>query len=266
MTPSEAKRIITALANGIDPDTGEAVQASTSLNKPHVIRALWLAANALGTTQSLHFSDARTTSPKRLGLAWTADEDQRLLAAFESGTDVHNLATLHGRSVGAVRSRLMKHGRHPELPAGTDTGLAPPSSTRSIEFRGITLNVDWTLEDAVHASRLPACPGIYAEIHWPKRGVRIGETGVSIRRKIYHDLGWFKSMHDGTAPQEQLRRTIPIAMTAKEHGAAGFAFYVVSVDPRLKDKSLRQDCERHMFAWLEGHPNYHSWNHQKSWR
>jgi hypothetical protein len=266
MTPSEAKRIITALANGFDPDTGDAVQASTSLNKPHVIRALWLAANALGTTQSSHLPNAQTTSPPRPGVAWTADEDQRLLAAFEAGTDVHDLATRHGRSIGAIRSRLLKHGRHPDLSAGTDTRPAPPSSARSIEFRGITLNVDWTRENSVPASRLPDRPGIYAEIHWPKRGVRIGETGRSIQGKIYHDLGWFKSMHDGTAPPEQLRRTIPIAMTAKECGAGGFAFYVVSVDPRLKDKSLRQECERHMFAWLEQHPTFISWNHQTTWR
>jgi hypothetical protein len=140
------------------------------------------------------------------------------------------------------------------------------TSPTSIDFQGIQLSVGWQADGGVSVSELPKVPGIYAEIHWPKMGVRVGETGGSIRTKIRHDIHWFNSMWDGSAPPEQLRRTIPIAMTAKESGATAFELYVVSIDPRLSDKALRQECERFMFRWLEEHPNFVSWNHQRSWR
>lgn len=135
-----------------------------------------------------------------------------------------------------------------------------------IVFAGIDLNVSWGVGQGTPVSELPTCAGVYAEIHWPKRGVRIGETGNSIRGKIRHDIRWFESMRNRTAGYAQLKRTIPIAMTAKEGGSDGFEYYVVSSDPRLLDKPLRQECERFMFKWIEEQTKYVSWNHQKSWR
>ena len=73
-------------------------------------------------------------------------------------------------------------------------------------------------------------------------------------------------MHDGSAPKEQLRRTLPIAQVAKEFGSKAFSFYVVSQDSRLEDKEIRQECERFMFQWVEENPKYKNWNFQKSWR
>ena len=135
-----------------------------------------------------------------------------------------------------------------------------------VEYKDIRLNVDWSPKNRIPVEDLPTCAGIYAEIYWPKNGVRVGETGNSIRGKIRHDIRWFKSMHDGSAPPSQLRRTIRIALTAKKYGADVFSFYVVSANPLLIEKELRQECERYMFQWLEKHTMYDSWNHQKSWR
>lgn len=136
----------------------------------------------------------------------------------------------------------------------------------TITFEGLELNVDWVPGRGLPPGTLPALPGIYAEVHWPSRGVRIGETGRSIRAKIAHDLRWFRGMQDGTAGPAQLRRTLPIAVAAKKGGAAGFEFYVVSCDPRLADKALRQDAERFMFQWVANRPEYVNWNRQVSWR
>lgn len=134
-----------------------------------------------------------------------------------------------------------------------------------LRFKDIDLSIDWS-PGRGSPLRLPALAGVYAEIHWPTRGVRIGETGRSIRGKIAHDLRWFRSMQDGTAGPEQLRRTLPIALTARKSGAAGFEFYVVSCDPRLIDKALRQEVERFMFVWVARHSHYVDWNRQVSWR
>ncbi|ACV36796.1 conserved hypothetical protein [Candidatus Accumulibacter phosphatis] len=47
MSPLEAKRIVEALASGIDPETGEVLPAQSTFNSPQVIRALFVAGKAL---------------------------------------------------------------------------------------------------------------------------------------------------------------------------------------------------------------------------
>lgn len=135
-----------------------------------------------------------------------------------------------------------------------------------IKVEEISLVVDFVEDRGVSVENLPACPGIYAEVYWPQRGLRIGETGRSIKGKIKHDIRWFRSMHNGSAPPEQLRRTLPIAQAAKQSGELGFEFFVVSIDPRLEDKNLRQHCERMLFQWADDHPDFINWNRQRSWR
>ena len=49
-------------------------------------------------------------SPLRQGVAWSADEDERLRSAFQSGAKTAALAGIHQRSRGAIRSRLVKLG------------------------------------------------------------------------------------------------------------------------------------------------------------
>lgn len=135
-----------------------------------------------------------------------------------------------------------------------------------LDFDGVCLDVAWVPGRGHSPDLLPDKPGLYAEIYWPERGVRIGETGRSIRGKIRHDIRWFKTMHAGTAPPEQLRRTLPIAMAAKRSGAVGFEFYPISVDPRLADKELRQSAERFLFFWVRSQQHWIDWNRQVSWR
>jgi len=140
------------------------------------------------------------------------------------------------------------------------------AKTSVIHFNDIPLNTDWQPGSGLQPSELPNTPGIYAEIHWPQKGVRVGETGISVRNKIRHDIRWFKAMHERTAPEAQLRRTLPIAEIAKAKGHSAFDFYLVSDDPRLSDKLLRQECERFLFAWLDKSDQYVNWNRQRSWR
>lgn len=109
MEQTQALEIIRSLASGADPSTGEVLAADSVCQQPDVIRALHLAATAL--------QQAATTARKNQGLPpatgkpWTADEDQQLIAAFESGSTPKQLAAAHQRTNGAVRSRLMKLGK-----------------------------------------------------------------------------------------------------------------------------------------------------------
>ncbi|MFI5201201.1 MAG: hypothetical protein ACHQNE_02295, partial [Candidatus Kapaibacterium sp.] len=41
---------------------------------------------------------------------WTSEEDELLKSRFKMGTDIHDLAAIHHRKLGAIRSRLQKLG------------------------------------------------------------------------------------------------------------------------------------------------------------
>lgn len=120
----------------------------------------------------------------------------------------------------------------------------PSNAVEFLDFEGMRLNESWLPVSGGSPGLLPCKPSLFDEIYWPKRGVWIVETGRNFRGQIRHDFRWFKNMHAGTAPPEQLWRTLPIAMVAKKSGVEGFEFYSISTNPRLMDKELRQDVER----------------------
>jgi hypothetical protein len=120
MTPAEAKQIIEVLAGGVDPATGEVLADDSPLSSPHVIRALFLAAKALELMAAKAARPA-AAAPGNAGKAWTEGEDQRLVAAFDAGTPVAELARTHERTTGAINSRLIRLGR---LQVGNN---APPA-------------------------------------------------------------------------------------------------------------------------------------------
>lgn len=47
----------------------------------------------------------------RVGQKWTTDEEERLIESFELGLPISEIANLHGRKVGGIRSRLRKLGK-----------------------------------------------------------------------------------------------------------------------------------------------------------
>ena len=110
MTPKEAKQVLEVLARGIDPETGEVLPQDSPINSPHVIRALFMAAMALEQAGDKPVRP-KAEGPGKAGKSWSPEEDQRLLAAFDAGTDVPALAKLHERTNGAIRARLIRHGR-----------------------------------------------------------------------------------------------------------------------------------------------------------
>ena len=111
MTPTEAKQVIEVLAKGIDPETGEVLPQDSPINSPHVIRALFMAAQALEQAAADKPARAKADKPGNAGQAWTPEEDQRLLTAFDEGAAVADLAPIHQRTKGAITSRLMRLGR-----------------------------------------------------------------------------------------------------------------------------------------------------------
>ncbi len=109
MLSLEAKKIIDALANGIDPETGEILPSQSTFNSPQVIRALFVAVSAL--ERAIRLADRDNSLPKNAGRSWSDEEDKQLLVMFDSGTPVKEIAARHGRTLGAITSRLVRLGK-----------------------------------------------------------------------------------------------------------------------------------------------------------
>ncbi|MFZ6713041.1 hypothetical protein [Undibacterium sp. TC9W] len=128
MTPQKAKTILESLALGIHPETGDALPDEGIFNQPQIIRALFLAAQALGAgRQETEVAMAKSASnekqkslPTNAGKPWTAIDDTELLAAFDAGAQVSEIAREFGRSRGSINSRLVRLGRLQEVDTASE--------------------------------------------------------------------------------------------------------------------------------------------------
>ena len=110
MNAESALTIISSLADGCDPETGQTLGRDHVLQKPDVIRALAIAVTAL---EHHARGGSREHGPRRArtGLPWSAEEDRQLLAAHDADTPIPTIADTHERTAGAIQSRLVKLGR-----------------------------------------------------------------------------------------------------------------------------------------------------------
>lgn len=104
MDTTKAKELLSALADGVDPYTGEFFPRDHVCNQPEVIRALHTAVNLLASPPKKH-------APRNAGKPWTEIEEEKLLDEFASGLTVSAIAKEHGRSRGAIETRLADLGQ-----------------------------------------------------------------------------------------------------------------------------------------------------------
>ena len=109
MDQSQALAVVRSLANGVDPESGEIFPPESAYQRPLVVRALYEAAAALERME--RFQRRKSQLPQKTGEPWSEEEDRRLLAAFDSGRALQELAAAHERTMNAVRARLLKYGR-----------------------------------------------------------------------------------------------------------------------------------------------------------
>jgi hypothetical protein len=123
MDTSEALTVVRALADGVDPVTGEIFPPDSAIQRAPIVRALMVAAEALAATRG-----KRAHLPQQTGKSWTKDEDERLRAGYAAGRSLIELAAEHHRTTGGIRARLQRHGLDPERPVAAND---PAVSTRS---------------------------------------------------------------------------------------------------------------------------------------
>lgn len=98
--------ILSALAEGIDPYTGEMFPDNSPYNNADTVRALFLAIETIKGTKT---KKPKSEDLENSGKPWPEQEDEDLKNAFLDGEDVKSLATKHKRTKGAIQSRLEKH-------------------------------------------------------------------------------------------------------------------------------------------------------------
>lgn len=103
MDIKKAKEIISALAEGIDPTTGEVLDAENVCNKGNVVRAFYTVLDALD-------GKPKKNTPEKAGKPWTNEEEKRLRELYNSGLTKKEISSELCRTTGSISSRLARLG------------------------------------------------------------------------------------------------------------------------------------------------------------
>ncbi|WP_029655000.1 hypothetical protein [Marinobacter daepoensis] len=114
-------KIIEALANGINPQTGEVLPDESPYNCPDTIRALFATLDFIKnppkkqpkvkkTLEQKQAENLENGLPKNAGLPWAEEQKNYVAEQFKSGKSVSVLANEFGRTNGAITSELKKQG------------------------------------------------------------------------------------------------------------------------------------------------------------
>jgi hypothetical protein len=102
MDITKAKEIISALADGIDPTTGELLPEDHLCNKAEIVRAFHAILHRDDGKKYIYYENA--------GKFWTEEDDKLLTELFTKGTKSRELQRRLLRSPGSIEARLFKLG------------------------------------------------------------------------------------------------------------------------------------------------------------
>jgi len=106
MEIQESLKIMRALADGINPETGDALPAESLYKSPQTIKALNRAVAALVAAE-----ERERNKPTNAGKYWSRAEDAQVCEEVRKGINFHEIAKTHNRSVGSIVARLVKLGK-----------------------------------------------------------------------------------------------------------------------------------------------------------
>ena len=107
--------IVRALADGVNPVTGEAYPNESPYAEPRTLRALYTAVDYL--QKEVEREKRRERLPANFGKPWTEDEDRQLVVEFDAGMPMHEMGRRHLRTQSSIRLRLEKLGKIEPSPA-----------------------------------------------------------------------------------------------------------------------------------------------------
>lgn len=109
MDNQQALKIIVALSKGVDPITGELLSTDNVIRQADVVSALNAASKAV--EKQLAKKDKCSQLPCNAGKPWSISEDKQVSDAFDQNETIAEIAKKHGRTKGAIESRLIKLGK-----------------------------------------------------------------------------------------------------------------------------------------------------------
>lgn len=112
MSPMElsyAKEYIRSMAEGIDPNTGELFDEGHICNQVETVRVLYTILRELEQTAKPSVKKEHPNRPNA-GAPWSEEEDEQLKQEFWDEKTIREMCVSHGRSRGAITSRLKKLG------------------------------------------------------------------------------------------------------------------------------------------------------------
>jgi hypothetical protein len=136
MEHQQALAILKALAEGVDPATGERFAADSAWQRADTVRALYraiAAMEALSAPGAAAAARPARTGRGNAGKPWSKEEDDRLVAGFDAGQTVEALAETHGRSRFAIEARLARYGKVP-MPGGLRIAGTPHAAERAASY------------------------------------------------------------------------------------------------------------------------------------
>ncbi len=109
MDYQQALKIISALSEGINPITGEVITSNEVIRHPDIVTAFKAAIATI--EKQIASDDRRKNLPTNAGSPWSSAEDKKVSDAYARGRSVAEIAKEHGRTKGAIQSRLVKLGK-----------------------------------------------------------------------------------------------------------------------------------------------------------
>jgi hypothetical protein len=115
MQLESALPIVRALADGINPVTGELYPDQSPYAEPRALRALYSAVDLM--QKEIDREKRRERLPANFGKPWTVEEDGLLASEYDSGASMADMARKHQRTQSSIRLRLEKLGKIEPSPA-----------------------------------------------------------------------------------------------------------------------------------------------------
>ena len=100
MELKQAEALLTELADGVDPLTGECLPADSVCNRPEIIRALHCV-----------LRPKRSAPLPNAGKPWTEADEAALMQMFDVGCSMEEMQVRFQRTNGAIVRRLERLGR-----------------------------------------------------------------------------------------------------------------------------------------------------------
>ena len=99
-----AKEIISALAEGVDPTTGEVLPYNSVCNKAEIVRAFY------AVLRHLDEKKPKKNLPANAGKPWTKEDEDLLIRLYQSGASKKDICKTLQRTTTGIAARLVHLG------------------------------------------------------------------------------------------------------------------------------------------------------------